>query len=89
MLAGVRHDMDRRFCMEFAIGAHTLTVADLLRKQVIARADAPAIEDARGTLSYRSHLRVNRAAHMLLARGVVGGDRIAVLAGNRREYHWR
>jgi acyl-CoA synthetase (AMP-forming)/AMP-acid ligase II len=87
VLAGVRHDMDRRFWMGFAIGAHTLTVADLLRKQVVARGGAPAIEDARGTLSYRElDLRVNRAAHMLLARGVVGGDRIAVLAENRREY---
>ena len=68
-------------------GAHPLTVADLLRKQAAVRGDATALEDERGVLSYRAlDLRVNRLAHALTGRGVLAGDRVAVLSENRREY---
>ncbi|MDP3823246.1 MAG: AMP-binding protein [Burkholderiales bacterium] len=73
--------------MATEIGAHPLTVADLLRKQATTRADATAIEDALGALSYRAlDQRVNQLAQALLRRGAAAGDRIAILAENRREY---
>ncbi|WP_304851198.1 class I adenylate-forming enzyme family protein [Hydrogenophaga sp.] len=73
--------------MEDGTGAHPLTVADLLRKQAAVRGEATALEDARGVLSYRAlDLRVNRLAHALTGRGVLAGDRVAVLSENRREY---
>ena len=64
-----------------------LTVADLLRKQAVVRRDAPAIQDAQGVLSFgQLDGWACRIAQALLARGVGVGDRIAVLAENRREY---
>ena len=64
-----------------------LTVADLLRKQAVVRRDAPAIQDAQGVLSFgQLDGWACRIAQALLARGVGAGDRIAVLAENRREY---
>lgn len=64
-----------------------MTVADLLRKQVAVRPDAPAIEDQQGVLSYEELDRWScRIAQALTARGLHAGDRIAVLAENRREY---
>ncbi len=64
-----------------------MTVADLFGKQVGMRAALPAIEDALGTLTYAELDRsVNRVAQLLAARGVVAGQRIAVLSENRREY---
>jgi acyl-CoA synthetase (AMP-forming)/AMP-acid ligase II len=67
--------------------AYALTVADLLRKQAGTRAHAVALQDARGVLSYVELDRAaSRLAQALLARGVRGGDRIAVLSENCREY---
>jgi len=64
-----------------------LTVADLLRKQAVVRRDAPALQDAQGVLSFGQLDRwACRTAQALLASGVGAGDRIAVLAENRREY---
>lgn len=64
-----------------------LTVADLLRKQVAVRPDAPALQDSQGALNYAGLDRwVSRIAQALLASGVRVGERIAVLAENRREY---
>ncbi len=64
-----------------------LTVADLLRKQAVVRRDAPALQDAQGALSFGQldgwACRIAQALH---AGGVGAGDRIAVLAENRREY---
>ncbi|MDP3828523.1 MAG: AMP-binding protein, partial [Polaromonas sp.] len=69
------------------IGAYSLTVADLLRKQVAVRAESMAVEDARGALSYQAlDQRVNRLAHVLVQHGVAMGDRVALLSENRREY---
>jgi len=69
------------------IGAYSLTVADLLRKQVAVRAESTAVEDARGALSYQTlDQRVNRLAHVLVQHGVAMGDRVALLSENRREY---
>ncbi len=68
-------------------GAHALTVADLLRKQACARACAPALQDARGLLSYGELDRAaSRVAQALLVRGLRAGDRVAILAENCREY---
>ena len=67
--------------------AQTLTVADLLRKQVVTRTNCPALEDSEGTLSYGDlDQLVNRLAQALLVRGLQLGDRVAVLAENCREY---
>ncbi|MDO9285481.1 MAG: AMP-binding protein [Aquabacterium sp.] len=67
--------------------AQTLTVADLLRKQVVTRTHCPALEDSEGTLSYGDlDQLVNRLAQALLVRGLQPGDRVAVLAENCREY---
>ncbi|HRH86450.1 MAG TPA: AMP-binding protein [Rubrivivax sp.] len=70
-----------------ATTASSLGVADLLRKQAVARAGAVAIEDACGALSYDELRRwTGRVAAALASAGVGLGDRIAVLAENRREY---
>jgi fatty-acyl-CoA synthase len=46
----------------------------------------PAIHDRNGTLTFKElDTRANRAAHMLQAEGVSGGDRIALLLRNGRE----
>ncbi len=67
--------------------AASLGVTELLRKQAVARADAVAIEDASGQLSYADLDRwTGRIAGALRAHGVAAGERIAVLAENRREY---
>jgi len=64
-----------------------ITVADLLRKQATMRSDAPALQDAQGVLSFAELERwASRIAQALLASGVQAGERIAVLAENRREY---
>ena len=64
-----------------------ITVADLLRKQVTMRSDAPALQDAQGVLSFAELERwASRIAQALLASGMQAGERIAVLAENRREY---
>jgi fatty-acyl-CoA synthase len=64
-----------------------LTVADLLRKQVAARGGAPALQDARGVLRFAElDGWACRIAQALLRHGVRAGERIAVLAENRREY---
>ena len=64
-----------------------LTVADLLRKQASVRPDAAALQDAQGVLSFAKLERwACRIAQALLARGLRAGERIAVLAENRREY---
>jgi fatty-acyl-CoA synthase len=64
-----------------------LTVADLMRKQATVRPDAPALQDAHGVLSFAALDRwACRIAQALLASGVHAGERIAVLAENRREY---
>ncbi|MBC5762879.1 class I adenylate-forming enzyme family protein [Ramlibacter albus] len=73
--------------MTMSSGASPLTVADLLRKQAVVRPGAPAIEDGKGVLSYGELDRWScRIAQALTAWGLQAGDRIAVLAENRREY---
>jgi acyl-CoA synthetase (AMP-forming)/AMP-acid ligase II len=68
-------------------GAHALTVADLLRKQACTRADAIALQDMRGALSYGAlDQAASRLAQALLQRGLQAGDRVAVLSENCREY---
>jgi fatty-acyl-CoA synthase len=46
----------------------------------------PALHDRNGTLTFKElDTRANRAAHMLEAEGIKGGDRIALLLRNGRE----
>ncbi|ODU56389.1 MAG: hypothetical protein ABT02_20495 [Comamonadaceae bacterium SCN 68-20] len=67
--------------------ASSLGVAELLRKQAATRGGEVAVEDAAGALSYAEFDRwTSRIAQALAARGIDAGDRIAVLAENRREY---
>lgn len=67
--------------------ASLLGVADLLRKQAATRPGDVAIEDAGGTISFDELERwTSRVANALSAAGIVAGDRVAVLAENRREY---
>ncbi len=69
------------------LGAHALTVADLLRKQAGMRGEAVALQDARGALSYGDLDRsASRLAQALRGRGARAGDRVAILSENRREY---
>lgn len=69
------------------LGAHALTVADLLRKQACMRAEAVALQDARGVVSYGDLDRsVSRLAQALRVRGLRAGDRVAILSENCREY---
>lgn len=63
------------------------TVATLFADQARQYPDRVALQDAEGTLSYRLLLeRVARLAGTLRMRGVVRGERIALLSENRREY---
>ena len=67
--------------------AASLGVADLMRKQASARPAAVAIEDASGALTYGElDAWTGRMARALASSGVGRGDRVAVLAENRREY---
>lgn len=67
--------------------AGRLTVGELLRAQAARTPDAPAVTAGERTLGYRAfNARVNRLAHVLLARGITCGARIAVLSENRLEY---
>jgi acyl-CoA synthetase (AMP-forming)/AMP-acid ligase II len=67
--------------------AAMLTVDALVRQRAVQRPDHPAIVENGAAVSYGQLMqRVDRLAHALRARGVVRGDRIAVLSENRREY---
>lgn len=63
------------------------TVGVLLAEQARIRPDAIVVEDARQSLTFAAfNQRVNRLANALAARGVVRGERVAILAENRVEY---
>ncbi|WP_169747431.1 class I adenylate-forming enzyme family protein [Belnapia moabensis] len=69
------------------VQAQCATIGGLFRETVRQRGDAPALEGGSLILSYRAlSNRVNRAANLLAAMGVSRGDRVAVIAENRREY---
>jgi len=61
-------------------------MATLLSEHIAHDADGPAIVDAAGSTTWGElGARVNRWIDLLRARGLVRGDRIACLLGNRRE----
>ena len=67
--------------------AAQMTVYSLFRSRAIYTPHASALEQADRSLSYSDLLdRVDRLAAALDARGVMKGDRIAVLSENRFEY---
>lgn len=69
------------------VPAQCATIGGLFREIVRQRGEAPALEGEGLVLSYRTlNSRVNRAANLLAAMGVGQGDRVAVIAENRREY---
>ncbi|MCC6203195.1 MAG: AMP-binding protein [Gammaproteobacteria bacterium] len=64
-----------------------LVIGDLSRLNAIRYPDKVALVLDEATLTYRElNLQSNRLAHGLLERGVVPGDRIALLAYNRLDY---
>ncbi len=68
-------------------GAGAVTVGALVAMQAKLRPDAIAIVEGRRELSYAAfNARVNRLAHVLAARGIGRGERLALLAENRAEY---
>jgi acyl-CoA synthetase (AMP-forming)/AMP-acid ligase II len=67
--------------------ASGLTVGGLFRDQARRNPGAIAVQQGERQLSYGAlNERVNRLAHALAARGVIRGDRIALLSENRIEY---
>lgn len=63
------------------------TVGSLFRAQARLHPTHVALQDAAGTLDFATlDARTDRPAAALVARGVVAGARVAILAENRREY---
>lgn len=63
------------------------TIGTALRTQAVLRGRQPALQHGSIVWSYAQlNERVNRLAHVLVARGIGRGDRIAVLSENRSEY---
>lgn len=61
-------------------------MATLLAPHALDHPEAPAVVDARGTVSWRDlDERVNRLVHGLRRRGLSVGDTVVVMAGNQRE----
>jgi len=64
-----------------------VTVGSLFRDQVMLGSHRPAVEFKGRIWSYAElNDRVNRLVHLMAARGIRRGDRIAVLSENRNEY---
>src|SRR5262245_39636962 len=64
-----------------------VTVGVLFREQVRLGPSRPALEDGGRIWTYAElNDRVNRLVHVLAARGIARGDRVAVLSENRHEY---
>lgn len=62
------------------------TLYDLLAAHARARPEAPALQDAGGTLTWRALLDwTDAAAAFLRGRGLAGGDRVSIWMGNRME----
>ncbi|MFU8765380.1 MAG: long-chain-fatty-acid--CoA ligase [Haliea sp.] len=60
-----------------------VNLADTLREFALQRAEAPCLSHAEETLSYgQLHTRSSQLANALLDRGLVAGDRVAILARN-------
>lgn len=58
----------------------------LAQMNAVALPHKPALHDRNGTLTFKElDVRANRAAHLMQAEGVSGGDRIALLLRNGRE----
>ena len=71
--------------LPYAAAAWTIGAA--LRTQVTLRGREPALQSGQRVWSYAElNERVNRLVHVLAARGIGRGDRIAVLSENRPEY---
>ena len=61
-------------------------MAELLRETAAARPTENALTDDHGAQTWAElDCRVNRWVHVLRSGGLVPGDRVAVVAGNRRE----
>jgi acyl-CoA synthetase (AMP-forming)/AMP-acid ligase II len=70
-----------------ARSAASLTIGALLRQQARYGGARIALDDGRRRVSYAElNDRVNRLAHGLASRGIVRGDRVAILSENRLEY---
>jgi fatty-acyl-CoA synthase len=70
-----------------ARAATSVTVGSLFREQVLLGGARPALAEGNRVWNYvQLNDRVNRLVHVLAARGVGRGDRIAVLSENRHEY---
>jgi long-chain acyl-CoA synthetase len=62
-------------------------VATLTATSAANRGDEAALVDQHGTLTWRElDQRTNRLIHALRARGLVAGDTVAIVAGNRNEW---
>ncbi|MCW5653186.1 class I adenylate-forming enzyme family protein [Hydrogenophaga sp.] len=67
--------------------AASLCVGDLFADQVALRPDAIALQAGDRHWTYAEmDARVNRLCHLLASRGVVRGERVAILSENRPEY---
>lgn len=68
-------------------GGDTVTMADGVRERGLDSAGRTAVVDGERTLTFAAvHARSNRLAQALLGAGLVPGDPVAVLLGNRLEY---
>jgi len=67
--------------------SHLLTVADVVAAQARLQADKVAVRDSRRTLTFAQwNERATRLANALMSRGLVKGDRVALLAYNCAEW---
>jgi acyl-CoA synthetase (AMP-forming)/AMP-acid ligase II len=67
--------------------SHLLTVADVVAAQARLQPDKVAVRDSRRTLTFAQwNERATRLANALMSRGLVKGDRVALLAYNCAEW---
>jgi len=60
-----------------------VNIADMLREYALQQADAPCLSYAQRTISYgQLHQRSSQLANALLGKGLVTGDRVAIIARN-------
>jgi len=70
-----------------ARAATSLTVGGLFLAEVVSHPHRIALQQGEQTWTYANlNDRVNRLAHVLVARGIGRGDRVALLSENRKEY---
>src|SRR5918996_106460 len=73
--------------MTVRLGGAPMNIANGIREFAISTPDAIAVIDGERTLTYSAlNERANRLANAMLAGGLLPGDHVAIVLGNRLEY---